>query len=84
MARTKILYLRPADESFWERAEAEAKGRGMSFSAWLAQLVRVHVYRLGSKQEVPRTVEDLMAEAAALLEQARNQMSAEAEEEALS
>lgn len=83
----KMIYVRDADVTFWDRAEAEARGHGIALSALIGRLLRAHVYRLGSKQEVSRTSEDLLAEAGTLIEQALKQMAAETgadEEEVLS
>lgn len=68
----KTLYVRKADETFWNRAEEMAKGRNQALAMWLSDLIRNHIYDTGAGQrQMAKSAEELLDEAQSALTRAR-------------
>lgn len=73
----KTLYIRKGDETFWERAEAEAKSKGSTLSKMLSDMLRVRTYRTGAGEEITRTPAEQLADAESTIARVRAELESE-------
>lgn len=56
-----MIYIRKADESFWERLEQIARDQGQELSPYLSALVRNHVYSVSAGEALQQSAEEMAA-----------------------
>lgn len=54
-----MIYIRKADEPFWEKLEQIARDQGQELSPYLSTLVRNHVYSVSAGERVQQSLEQL-------------------------
>lgn len=70
------LYIRQADETFWERGKALAEKRNQSMSSLLSGLLRRELMAEATGEAAEKTAIELLDEASALIDQAQKKMEA--------
>lgn len=71
----KNIYIRKADETYWERAEALAAQEGLALSAWVSELIRARLISLGTGEAVAKTPAELVADSMVALARAQEMLS---------